>query len=480
MQLSPQQQQYLEILKELHENWTPHKGQIEAGRPIINGSKTTVFLQCGRKWGKTEYAAYLLWRHALLHPNSACYYVAPETTHGKEVIWSDGRLQNFGPEKYKKSVNNTELRIRFHNGSFIKIIGSENYGAANGLRPSFLVYDEFKEFNRKFHDVMNPNRAVYKAPLVIIGTPPRNDDCNYDQYIEFAEECKYRTDSLWVRQDSFTNPHIDVAWLNEEKQKLHDRGDADVWYREYEGKIVAGGRSSIFPMFERSLHVFPHQEILKQFKRDFRRFEWVLSTDPGTTTIFAGLFIAIHPLTRQVLVLDEIYESERRETSTMVIIPKFKEKFKDLYPDGDFEEDLFKSADEAAAWFINEAAVNCDLTFMPTQKHLNKKEDGISLIKDLLTISKGYDKKAIYISDRCGNLIREMELYATDANGKIPKKNDHLIDCLRYAFGTTSYDVNEVREAVIRSERRGYTIEEDIRNAKTQNWTEIFDKGFVK
>lgn len=50
--LSKEQQLYIKIIDDLHKNWKPHAGQIEAGRPIINNEVSTLFLQNGRKWGK--------------------------------------------------------------------------------------------------------------------------------------------------------------------------------------------------------------------------------------------------------------------------------------------------------------------------------------------------------------------------------------------------------------------------------------------
>jgi hypothetical protein len=93
--------------------------------------------------------------------------------------------------------------------------------------------------------------------------------------------------------------------------------------------------------------------------------------------------------------------------------------------------------------------------FQPTAKTANKKETGLSIIKDALI------HKSIIISDRCKHLFEEMELYALDDNGRIPKKDDHLIDCLRYTMAAAYYNLNSVQEFVTVSEnmRRGYSID---------------------
>ncbi len=38
----------------------------------------------------------------------------------------------------------------------------------------------------------------------------------------------------------------------------------------------------------------------------------------------------------------------------------------------------------------------------------------------------------LVISDRCVNLLKEMRGYLLDKQGNFVKRNDHLIDCLRY------------------------------------------------
>jgi len=109
---------------------------------------------------------------------------------------------------------------------------------------------------------------------------------------------------------------------------------------------------------------------------------------------------------------------------------------------------------------------------MPTQKFLNKKEHGLSLIKDLLI------HDLVVISDRCEDLITEMEKYAKDDKGNIPKKDDHLIDCFRYLLGAANYDMVEVLERKmqknndLRDRFRRYEQDEHIWKSQSEDWTE--------
>ncbi len=229
----------------------------------------------------TEIANYCLWRWALLNPNSACYYICPELKQAREINWESkdrrgkDRLPEFGAREFIESVDNTEMRITFKNGSFIKVDGSDNYDAWAGISPNFIVLDEFRSFKPEFYSVMNPNRAVYDAPMVIMGTPPKQiyiDKDTEHQYVELAKE--FRTDmleggpSLWIKRPSWSNPDpVIQRFLAAEKRKLFRAKKEYEWYREYGAELVPGDSSKIFPQFlsdptQDLSHVVTHSDMV--------------------------------------------------------------------------------------------------------------------------------------------------------------------------------------------------------------------------
>lgn len=473
--LTAAQQLYLKIIDDLHSSWQPHSGQLEIGKEILVNDIKTIFLQCGRKFGKTELAIYLLWRRALLFPGSMCYYVTPEFSHGRKIVWLDPRLSNFGPRKYIASINNTDCLIKFTNGSSIQILGSENFASANGLRPSFLVYDEFCEFHPRFHETMNPNRMVNKCVLLIIGTPPLSDSKNREQYITYSEECGLSKDSIHVVKTSYDNPLNNALELDKERLALFARGEEYIWYSQYMAKITAGGRHVVFPMFDKAKHLVPHSMIIQEISKDLNKLEFYCVVDPGTTTVFAGLFIALNPYSKKIYILDELYAKGAEETATGKVMAIIKAKAYELSKQ-DLEEDWTKTYDEAGAWFANECANEHEIYFHRTEKHLSKKENGISIIKDILI------HNSCKISDRCINLVKETEGYITDADGKFIKKNDHLIDCWRYFLATAAYTSAEAIEASHSLGPRFYDdLNYDNHNKKTKtidlddDWTSFYD-----
>lgn len=449
------------IIGDLNSRWQPHPAQQKILHSLFGLGEPVVFAECGRKFGKTEEISYFLWRRAMTVVGGH-YYFAPEQKQAKEIIWANLRLQYFGPENYITGINNTEMRMTFGNGSFIKVDGSDNFNAYRGIEPHTAVYDEYRDFRPEFHQVMGPNLGVYKAPLLVCSTPPEQMElAHYDgMKVGLVKERSLFNYPSWA------NPHLDRAWLAKEKAKLYARGEGDVWEREYGAKRVRGGSNSIFPMFDPAKHVKPHAEVMEAISRDRKKLIWQVVCDPGNSTVFAVLFRAINPYTRVCYHLGEIYERNQGETSTSRIVPRIKAMKEALCPGYEaygIEWDQYY--DEAATWFAVEAENTYDETFIATQKAHAPIDEGLSLIKDQMLHG------LTVISDRCRDLVREYENFIRDpANGK-PRKDcdDHLVDCTRYANAMAGIDLRpeaEPAEPDQDDRPRFKTPEQDLRDSR--------------
>jgi len=462
---------YAQTIKALHTSWKAHSGQVVIGRKLFTDDVRRIFIQCGRKWGKTEIILYILWRWAIFHPAASCYYISPYNKQSKEINWANKRVQTFGPREWllkgSAGINNSEMRLNFTNGSFIKLDGSDNYAAYDGVNPHIMVYDEFKDFRPEFHHRMSPNLATHNAPIFIIGTPPERD-C---QYVEIAEEFKTDPYSFHYEAPTWENPAISTDWLGQEKARLFARGDQDKWFRDYGAKFIKGGKSSIFPMWNEKF-IKPHGHIIAELKGDWSRLTWCVVCDPGTASVTAMIYFAYNPYTSKAYFLDEIYEEDQRKNTVNLIGKEFLDKKMQL----NRRAEWVQVCDEAAAWFISEMLDRYDEYFMPTEKHLNKKDSGISLIKDCMLNGD------FVVSDRCPKLVWEIEQYIKDKNGKIPKEDDHLIDSVRYGFAAVDYKLNEEKikipevDRVAKETGRMITLESDLAEMRRDDMT--FNTGY--
>ena len=435
--------QYLAtVLNDLHSVWRPHEAQIEVGRSIFYEGKRRIMVRCGRKWGKTELSIYTLYRWALTVPNGQFYYIAPFYNQASEIIWKPNRLQDFllNREKnidlrsrYIADINETDKRIVFKNGSFIKLVGSDNHQAGRGFNPDGAVYDEFKDHDYRFHEGFSDNLLAKKAPLLIVGTPPETFD---HFFVKTEEDFKLDPRGCYFKKPTYTNPYIDKAELELEKQSAIAKGEWAKYMREIEAEIVPGGANAIFPMLEiprydekgefvsESRHVKKYENLLFEVQKTWRDWKFYATYDPGSATCFAATFSAVNRYSKKVIVLDEIYEKQKLKMSTKQIYPRAKKIMKEICEWADWTE----TYDHAATWFQNEVANEYRVNLMPCTKDVNKKEEKLSVIKDFLL------EDLFVMSTRNKGLVSEMSTYATDEHGKIPKENDHAIDTIRYTF----------------------------------------------
>lgn len=467
-----------EKLSKLHQKWQPHDGQLEAGRAIFKDKKRIVFLQCGRSWGKSEFAMYCAWRWAMLRPNQQVYIVGPFRTQQNEIMWASKRIQTFGPKQYllpgDKGENKSELRLSFKNGSFIKILGADNPESLRGPKPHFVIFDEFKDVPGEAYRTMSPNLKAKKAPCLIIGTPP-DRECFYTEMMNWVEGEMANGNPRYhfMEQSSYSNTHMDPEELDEERRQLEKKGEHAVWRREYLAQYVPGGANAIFPpnVYDVKRIVKPDDFIRPLYERDKRKINWYTILDPGTTTCFAALFVGINPYTSQIFVLDEIYEKDRGKTITDSIWQRVRDKENAIY---DREEAWFRVADSAAAWFMNEILARFGSNISPSDKTYQNKEEGLSLIRSIMAA-----KNKLFISKKCQWLQWEIQNYVTDDEGRIPKKDDHLIDCFRYLLNASHYELNEDPSSEDSSDNRYYSMNQEMRQFALENdWSTFIDEPY--
>lgn len=475
--------------------WMPHKGQQKVWLALFVMMMMRVFVRCGRKWGKTDFALYCLYYFAMLFPNMNVYYIADTQKHAAELVWENSRLQNFlkggkrrpgesidkfrerqakGQTIYNKwvrKINSSKMKVYLKNNSVIGVEGAENYANADGLEPSFIVYDELKSHDSRFHEAMEPNLDVYQAPLLSIGTPSEELDSNYYN-IESAFR-KHKYGKVFV-MPSYMNSVLypggadDQSWLDLVKY-YKARGDWDVLQREYMALRVVGGAKALFPHFKapdidydteeykgHTDHVRPHEEVVWPIQRRPKDFDFYIGYDPASSSTFGVLLVCINRRSHKVHIVGEIYEQDRKKMSTGVIYPRSIEIAKSIYDYIEYWEN--KVYDNAATWFMNEVMYEFDDNLIPCEKDVKKKKDKISQINDIYRLNK------VVVSDKCTNFIKETANYATDSKGRIPKENDHLIDNFRYILNAHNYQFSIEEGIDEEDERRAYSLEEEFEN----------------
>lgn len=443
------------MLARLHETWTPHPGQIPIGRALFYENCKNIFVQCGRNWGKTEFAKYAAVRWALSHPGSENYIFEPFQKQAREILWESGRLWEGLPKEWiDGKPNDTELRLTFANGSFIKLDGTDNREAIAGYKPrGLIVYDEFKDHDKRAIDVFEPNRAAFGVPALFIGTPP--DVQNH--FVDLGNFAKTSKKWRYFHGPTSQNPHISKEWLDDKKAELIARGELETWLREYEAIFVIGGKNSVFPMANK----LTPKKFSSIRPADLNHWQAFIIMDPGSSSVFAVKINLWNPYQRRVIWFKELYLTTMAEMTTdnvWTTLEPILQALREMQI-----KDIEFHYDEAAKWFSNESAVHPigkKYSLWPTQKASHPKDYGISTIRTMMAQGN------IECTEDVPKSIWEFQNYVLDDKGKIPKKNDHLIDCERYFCAAVGLDLNETSPPKLIDkdlEPRGFSIHDDFR-----------------
>ncbi len=437
------------IIEGLHSRWNPHDGQIPIGHDLFYGGVKNIFAVCGRNFGKTELAAYALWRWAKQFPNTENYIFEPYLKQAREILWASQRIQTFGPQDWIADINQSELRITFTNGSFIKLEGSDNTAAMAGIKPKgLIVYDEFKDHRKESIDNFEPNRAAHDVPALFIGTPPEFRN----HFVDYMELAKGDPDWTFHHAPTSTNPHIKRTWLEKKKREILKLGEPERWTRDYEAIYIVGGKNSIFPMFN-NRHRPRFDEVAP---KDLNKWVLIVSFDPAASSVFGVLCALYNPFKKQTILFEEFYISEAAEMTARQVYARVQEKVIKKY-EGKVKDIRFVY-DEAAAFFRNEMNEVANWWLEASQKSELGIEGYINLIRTV--INKG-------LLTTCVNLekfIWEMESYIKDDKGRIPDKDDHLINCLSYMLQALGYNLENLNEPdkLEVEEPRGHRMDDEI------------------
>lgn len=408
------------LIDELRAKFEPHAKQklvIEA----YKAGKVGVMARCGRQSGKTMEACDMAWSQAGLVPNSVVSIITPERKQGYKVYWKKRTIQNFGPKSWIKKIDNEHMTIYFHNGSYIEIDGSDNIDSHRGDTKNFVILDEYKDIHPMFYEeVVEPMLLTTDGRVLIIGTPPKTPESHYRE-----REIASLNDPDWevIHWTSYDSPYTNKEKLDKKREQLEAMGMLDTFKREYLAEYTYGGKDSVFQMFSRSTHMKSRELIHRYFHQHKDRLELYWLNDPGTSSVFAALFVAYWREKGQIILLDEIYERDKQKTHTGAVVEVALQKIAPFEPDpGKWQIGY----DDAAVWFANELQAQFKFPAYPVKKASREKEEGISLIKAFMLA-----KNAFIMSEACENTAKEYENYIM-VNGQYPKINDHQIDNTRY------------------------------------------------
>src|SRR3990167_5605175 len=176
-------------------NYEPREYQLPFWKAFDERKKKRFILLWHRLAGKDRTSLNLVAREMQKNVGTY-YYFFPTYSQGRKAIWEGMSKAEEGnppfryikhfPDELVDSVHDTEMRIRYKNGSLFQILGIENIDRVVGTNPIGVVFSEYPLQNPSGWDFIRPILLENKGWAVFPYTP-RGKNHGYKLY-EMAKD----------------------------------------------------------------------------------------------------------------------------------------------------------------------------------------------------------------------------------------------------------------------------------------------------
>ena len=377
-------------------------------------------LVAGRRFGKTVLAITWLITEVLRRPpGSLAYYVAPYRTMVKSIAWD---LLLKATKDLRVDKDKSELSVTLPGHRRIVLRGADDPEKLEGVGLVAVVLDEFGRMKLDaWQKSIRPALSDSAGRALFCGKP-RGHNHLKDFYERGHQRTRFPLWRTWLFR-TVDGGHVPTEDLSEAKSTLPEK----VYRQEYEATFeTLAGR--VWDGFTRRLHVVSHQVLESRycqggrwlFKRRCLAIDWGF-TDPG-------VFLVIGETgTGQLVVIREEYRSGVLVDDTgwvgLAKILRLEYGLTDAV------------ADPSEPAYVK--SLRLGLAGHPVVYNAKNEIHGgiLAVAKALLPRPDG--EPGLLISDRCPNLIREIECYVYREIGGVSTedpidKDNHTCDALRY------------------------------------------------
>jgi PBSX family phage terminase large subunit len=376
-------------------------------KKVALSSKRFKVLNCGRGWGKTEYAVEVAVHKALAKGGRRVLYVAPTIQQARDISWSRFKERCQPITVKAKESPSLEITINTIDGgeSVIVLRGWEAVETMRGQEFDYIVMDEvasMRNFWVGWQEVLLPTFRMSRGGALFISTP-KGFNHFYDLYNMQGKD--------W---ESFTFTTYDNPFINpEEIEDARESSTEDKFAQEY----MADFRKQeglVYKEFNRVAHTY---EVLP----DIKVVEMCMPVDFGYRHPCAALTIQVDS-DGNYYVDNEWYKTEKTEDEIAdYILSQSPQK---VYPDPE---------NQSAIEVLRRKGLN----IREVVKGKGSVQTGIGLVREAFLSGR------LKINKTCVNLISELETYHyPESNSKgikneNPEKvDDDALDALRYFIMT--------------------------------------------
>lgn len=196
--------------------FTPTKKQKEIIQACTDDTTKYIVGCFGRQAGKSFTAINLILKWALENNKSTCMWVSPVYSQAKKVFTE--LINSIADSGLTLSINKSDLRITFINGSVIYFMSGDREDTLRGYTLNYLIIDEAAYIkDAVWNTVLRPTVLVDGKKVLFISTP-RGKNWFYDVSMRgYSDDYpQYKT----FHATSFDSPYITQEELNEAKLSL--------------------------------------------------------------------------------------------------------------------------------------------------------------------------------------------------------------------------------------------------------------------
>jgi predicted phage terminase large subunit-like protein len=189
-----------------------HDAQME----IFRSPKRFKVASCGRRFGKSYLAAWVLIIKALQSPSKDVFYVAPTFQQAKDILWAI--LKDVGRDVIKAAHENTAT-LTLINDRKIYLKGSDRPDTLRGVGLAYVVMDEYASMKPEVWEmILRPTLADVKGGALFIGTPAGKNHF-YKLWID-AQIDENQNDWEAFQFNSTDNTFLDPSEINDAKRSM--------------------------------------------------------------------------------------------------------------------------------------------------------------------------------------------------------------------------------------------------------------------
>ena len=204
---------------------------------FLDGGGKRAMLVWHRRSGKDSTMLNYAVKKAIIDPG-VYYHLFPTFTLGKRVLW-DGRtregkkfLDYIPKEARDGKPNDTEMKVRFKNGSIYQVIGTDQYDSIIGTNPKGCIFSEYSVQNPKAWDLIRPILTENNGWAVFIFTPRGKNHAWKDFQKAKADPVRWFTQTLTVG-DTKRDDGTPVITQEDIDQEIKDGMDPELSRQEF-------------------------------------------------------------------------------------------------------------------------------------------------------------------------------------------------------------------------------------------------------